>query len=453
MIFGYTLLDPVFVMLGSMGAMYLLLARPNRLMLYLPGALSVYAFVPFVSLLTLAEIVPMLILLTTMVRGRIDIPRRVRLGFAILVAIFVLELTFGLGAASTDMERTLMRSMQYVGLLMLFLFSLNSCRDERTYRLLVRGAAIIAAIHAIYGLYQFIAAPTGLPMRGILRGTEGAQAAMEGIFLRINGFASEPKRLGYVLAVGALAFFELARHSTGTRRTRLRQMGIGVLAISLLTFSGSYYLALALMGTVLVVLYPRFLKSVAALSLLGAMTIPIFPEPAEKLWVAISSGYERRAEEVDVGLDGQIVYRQEFYAEEYLSRNIGVALTGVGIGRANTVLHNEFGDGAGYNGDAPLPLNSAVLQILFDLGGPAILIIYGTLLALIWRAWRRREIFLMLVLVLLGMQSLSIQVLQFMAIFMGAALARMPSRQPKLSVFPRPPLQTETHEARYPPYR
>lgn len=429
MIFGYTPLDPVFVLGGSLLAAWLLLTRPKRLMLFLPAALSIYAIAPFITLLTLADTVPLLILGVMLLRGRITVPKRAQPWLVALVMIIGFQAAVAMSAGDIDMSRVGIRTLYYLTLLALFLFSLNACRNPDSYHLLLRGAAIIAAIHVAYSLYQIVGVPAGLPVRGILRGTEGADIAMEGAFVRINGLANEPKRLGYVLAIGALAFFELARRSQGARKRWLRQAGTAVMAISLLTFSGSYFLALALMGLALVVLYPRFLKALAVAGLLGGLAIPAFPDTSERLWDDLVGGLERRATEVEVGINGQKVYRQEFFAEEYLKGHPETTVTGVGIGRSNAVLHAEFGEGAGYDGSYLQPLNSELLQLLFDLGGPATLIVYGALLILIWRAWRRREVFLMLVLLLLGMQSLSIMVMQYLAVFMGAALARMPARQ------------------------
>lgn len=428
MIFGYTPLDPVFVLAGSLFSLYLLLVHPNRLMLYLPAALSVYAIAPFVTLLTVADTVPLLILLITLLSGKFALPQRIQPWLITLVFLIFFQALVALVADDLSPDRILIRSLYYLTLLTLFIFSLNACRKDETYHLLLRGMAIIAAIHAIYGLYQLIAVPAGLPVRGILRGTTGADIAMEGIFVRINGLANEPKRLGYVLGIGALAFFELARRHQGARRRRLRQAGALVLAISLLTFSGSYFLALALMGLVLVVLYPRFLKKLIVPGIVVGLAIPIFPDTSKQLWESIDMGFDRRATEVVAGLYGQKIYRQEFFAEEYLSIHPETILTGVGIGRSNSVLHEEFGNGAGYDEGYLLPLNSEALQILFDLGGLGAIIVYGTLLALIWRAWRLRETFLMMALLLLGMQSLSILTMQFLAILMGAAWARMPAK-------------------------
>ncbi len=423
--FGYTIFDPIFVVSGSLLALWLLVREPRRLMLFLPAALSIYSFIPVVSLLTLAEIVPILVLIVMPFRGGLEIPQRFKPGVIILVTLMALQVAVALGAGDTDPKLVLTRCLYYVGMLALFLFSLQACREEEAYQLLVRGAAIAASIHAAYGLYQLAAVPLGLPVRGILRGVDQVQLASEGFLFRINGLASEPKRLGYVLAIGALALLELAAQSEDRAGRWLRRSGLGVMAISLLTLSGSYLLALALSAGAVTLLFPRFLKLMTVFVLLVAGATLVFPGVAARVGDVLEAGLDRRLEEVDRRLSGARVYRQEFYAEEYLTRHPERVLLGVGIGRSNAAFLAEFGNGAGYDGTFRLPLNSQALQIVLDLGGPALLIVYWLLGGLVLRARRLRDLFLLLVLLLLGAQSLSILVLPFLVVFMGAAAARL----------------------------
>lgn len=426
MVFGYSWLDPLVVLWGTVVTVYLLARKPIKLMLYLPAFLSLYFFVPFISQLTLFQIVPTLILVGIFFKGGFPLPKQGRFTLLVLVCIFYAQLSFAFLQGGEDINRIILRGIYYLGIFALFLYSWQYCRDEEGYYFLLKGAALIAVIHAAYGLYQIIALPTGLPVRGIVRGLSGAQMAYEGEYLRINGLASEPKRLAYVLALGAMALFELSRHSAEMYRLLMTFAGAAILAISIMTFSGSYFMALAVLIIATFALYPKAVRFLFIAIIVWSVTVPIYLSRYVSLFDTLVDSYERRSEEVDVGLDGFKVYRQEFYAHDYIINNPADTILGLGIGRYNFVLNKEYGDGVGYAGSGTLvPLNSNFIEMVFDLGVPATLIFYGALLFLILRLYRRREPFLVLVLLFLAIQSFSILVLQFLAVFMGAALAKL----------------------------
>ncbi|MAZ08568.1 MAG: hypothetical protein CMN90_02730 [Sutterellaceae bacterium] len=301
-------------------------------------------------------------------------------------------------------------------------------RKERAYEIFVKGMAFLGIALMIYGLYQLFAVFAGLPLRGIVRGVYGAQIALEGGILRINSFASEPKRLGYVMFVCALACFEWARLKPKVS-TKYKRFGYLVLGTSALTFAGSYFIAIALFLLTIVVLYPSRATKLVFAGLAGVFILSAVPET--RLAEIAVNAYERRAQEVEVGLDGLKVYRQEFYAEDYLVNNPEAIIFGVGLGQYYGVLNAEYGPGVGYGEDGVslAPLNSAMLETLFDLSGVFVLLMYFALFYLIWRLRRMGEKFLCLALLFVVLQSFTIQSLTFVVMLAGVASAKLVQRE------------------------
>lgn len=424
--YGYTFFDSIIVIIASLLALYAALKVPGRLMLFLPAMLSVYVFIPFLTLLRLSDIVSIILFGVIVIQGKFFFPGGVKQSIQILLLIFALELIASIIIGDTVFLRIIIRTMSYVGLLGLFLFSWQECQNKNNYELLIRGVAIIALIHATYGVYQIVASKTGLPFRGIVRDIYHVQVAYEGDLLRINGLADEPKRLGYLLAAGSFAFFELARQLSNTQRAMLlRLFGIGVFGVSVLTFSGSYFLAAGFAGGLIMLLRPPNMKFLAVIASLIICFGIVFAGSVSQLVNSVLTGFERRVDEVELGLDGKVVYRQEFFAQQFLEQNPITIITGVGIGRSNKALNTAFGDGAGLDDIYLLPLNSGFFQLIFDMGIVGTLLIYSALLVIIIRAWRQKEIFIVQILVLLGIQSFTIIVMQYLVVFMGAALARI----------------------------
>lgn len=423
MAFGYTPLDPLVVLIGTFYGLYLLTVQPFRLIGWMPAALSFYVFIPTVTLLTFWQTIPLILTFRVIVRGTLSLPKEVWLISGFLFGAFLAS-ALGALAVGDDSTRAVIRTIYYLGIFALLAFSYEACRTEEIYVLFLKGLVVAGTILAVYGLYQIIAISTGLPFRGIVRGTGVGQIAFEAGLLRINSLASEPKRLGYVLFVCALACPFYAQYRP-ERRRRLIWTGVFIAGISLLTFSGSYFSGIALFALAFLILYPsRATVYTLVLAVLVSLVWGLFPDAS--VFEAISEGYERRLSEVEVGLDGRVVYRQEFYGWDYLENQPMAALFGVGLGQYFTVLHQTYGAGAGYNEYGGLqPFNSLFLELAFDFGSLVSTLFYVAMLALVLRLRHAGERFLTLALIFLLAQSLSVLNMHFIIFFAGVGLGKL----------------------------
>lgn len=425
MVFGYTILDPIVVLSGTAYAGYLLLKRPVQLMAFLPLALSIFFFIPLATNLTLWQTVPLLLIGRLLLVGRARLSADARPIFGVLVILFVASLAYAL-VAGADPTRAIIRAMYYLSAFALFLFAYEMTLKPDGYALFVRGFAVVAILYGIYGAYQILAFYGGLPVRGIVYGPNSTGLiAMEYGLPRINSLANEPKRLGYVMFVGALACFTLAREKSGvTRRWLIAASGLS-LGISLMTFAGSYFLAVALFIVCALFFYPlRVQRFVLAGSLVVAMFLAL--GYGDQIAESLQHGFERRMAEVEVGLDGKVVYRQEFFANDFIAKHPLEAVTGVGVGQYYSVLNREYGEGVGYSEKGGLaPLNSTLLETAFDVSGIAAGLLYGALGLLTLSLHRRGFVFLSLALLFLLIQSLTIQTLLYLAVVAGAGVAQL----------------------------
>ncbi len=422
MVFGYTILDPIIVLIGTVFAVWCLARRPTRLIPYMPAALSVYFFVPTVTLLTLWQTVPLLLFARLWVARRVVVADEAKPVIGLLATLFIASMCFAL-IFGLDSERAVVRSMYYFGAFAVFLFCYEMARRDGAYELFLKGMAITASAFAVYAVYQIIALQFGLPVRGIVRSVHGAQLAYEGGILRVNSFASEPKRLGYVLFVGAIACRAIAVRLSGSKRMAHNFLAVFCSFVSLLTFSGSYLLSVFLFVSVAVLLYPK--RSIQFL-LPATIVVVVFAvlQPENVLFSTIEKGIERRSHEVEVGLDGAKVYRQEFFANDYLLKNPLVAVTGAGVGQYYTVLNQNYGTGVGIGaGGSLLPMNSTFLELTFDVGGPFAVLFYGSLVMLILKLRKQQQHFLALSLLFLVIQSLTISTFLYICMFAGISLA------------------------------
>ena len=425
MVFGYTILDPIVVLSGTAYAGYLLLKRPVHLMAFLPLSLSIYFFIPLATYLTLWQTVPLLLLGRLLVVGPARLSVDVRSIVSLLVILFIASLAYAL-VSGADPTRAIIRAMYYLSAFALFWFAYEMALKPDGYSLFVRGFAVVAILYGIYGAYQILAFYGGLPVRGIVYGpnSTGLIATEYGL-PRINSLANEPKRLGYVMFVGALACFTLAREKSGVTRRWLMAASALSLGISLITFSGSYFLAVALFIVCALFLYPSGVpRFVLAGSLVAGMAMIL--GYGDHIAEALQHGFERRMEEVEVGLDGRVVYRQEFFANDFIAKHPLQAVTGVGVGQYFSVLNREYGEGVGYNEKGGLaPLNSSLLETTFDVSGIAVGLLYGSLGVLTLRLHRRGFVFLSLALLFLLIQSLTIQTLLYLAVVAGVGVAQL----------------------------
>lgn len=423
--FGYNPIIDTAVVLGStLLTARLLMRAPQRLLYYLPTLLSLFFVLPVVTNLTNWHIVPMLIVLWWLHQGRSLLPRRAQATLIVLILAFAGQVVYALYVGDAGL-RVLLRTSYYVGLLALFAFSYEMTRRPGGLELLLKGLVLAAMIHSLYSIYQIAAQATGLPYRAIIRGfSPVGSIAFEGPLLRVNGFANEPKRLGYILALGAMAALALSKRTSSQERRRQRWKAAFIFSISIMTFSGSYFVALGLLAIGAILIYPSLLKRLFPPVLVIATGLILFSSKLDPLWSALQEGYDQRTQEVEVGIDGDVVYRQEFFAEDYLRRHPVTAIFGTGMGRYNIVLRRQYGEGVGLGeGGRVLPLNSNFFELIFDLGGIATAIFYAAVAVMIFQLRRIGTVFLASAVMFLAFQSLTIQVLQFSAIILGAAMA------------------------------
>ena len=425
MVFGYTPLDPLVVLWGTLLASWYLSHNAVKLICFMPTALSLWFFVPLVTNLTLWQTVPLLLTGRVLLKGGLRLPRFARPVVIVVAICFVLSAGYAL-AAGADETRALIRILYYLGIFATLAFAYEMGRRPEAYEILLKGLVVMGIVYAVYGAYQIVAFYTGLPVRGIVYSSSGGSImAFEGGLLRINSLTNEPKRLGYVLFLAAMACVFLARMRDARRARQLRWAAVGIFVISIMTFAGSYFIAIALFGLGVLLLYP----SRATIYIFGAVTIAIGVSvvvPDLGILEALQHGYERRMAEIEVGVDGTVVYRQEFFAWDYLANNPLSYLTGVGVGQYYSVLNKAYGVGAGYNEFGGLmPLNSNFLEMIFDLGVIAVVLVYGGLMFLIFRLRRTGETFFCLSLLFLAAQSLTILNLLYVALFAGVAMGRL----------------------------
>ena len=425
MVFGYTPLDPLVVLWGTLLAIWYLQKAPVKLIGFMPTALSLWFFVPIVTNLTLWQTVPLLLTGRMLLKGGLRLPKSIQPVISILMIIFAISAGFAV-VAGADGTRAIIRIVYYVGILAILAFSYEMGRRPDAYEILLKGLVVMGIVYAVYGAYQIVAIYTGLPVRGIVYSASGGSVmAFEAGLLRINSFASEPKRLGFVLFLAAMACIFLARMRPARRARQLRWAAGGIFGMSIMTFAGSYFAAIGLFGLAILLLYP----SRATVYFISALVIGVgvsVAVPELGILEAIQYGYERRVAEIEIGLDGSVVYRQEFFAWDYLRNNPSSSLTGVGIGQYFSVLNNTYGVGAGYNEQGGLmPLNSNFFELVFDLGMLAAVLIYGGLILLVVRLRRAGETFFCLSLLFLLAQSLTILNLLYIVLFAGMALGRL----------------------------
>lgn len=430
MVFGYTQLDPLVVLWGTSLAIWYLSRNAVKLLGFMPTALSLWFFMPVVTNLTLWQTVPLLLVGRAFLKGTVHLPRAVQPVMFVLAIIFVLSIGYTL-AVGVDKARAFIRILYYFGIFATLSFAYETGRRPEASEVLLKGLVVMGVIYAVYGAYQIVAFYVGLPLRGIVYNASGVGImAFEGGLLRINSLANEPKRLGYVLFLSAMACIFLGRKRSPRRAQQLRWTSVGIFAVSLMTFAGSYFLAIAFFCVGAMSLYPsRASKYFFALTMLAGAISILFPTLG--ILEAIQFGYERRLAEIEIGLDGTIVYRQEFFAWDYLKNNPLSLLTGVGIGQYYSEFNNAYGMGAGINEYGGLmPMNSNFLEMIFDLGAIATTMTYGCILFLIFRLRQAGETFYSLSLLFLVVQSMWVLNLLYITLFAGVALGRLKPRSP-----------------------
>lgn len=424
MVFGYTPLDPLVVLWGTALAIWYLSRNAVKLLGFMPTALSLWFFIPGVTNLTLWQTVPLLLTGRALIKG-IRLPTHIRPEIVFLMICLAASAAYAL-IAGPDGTRALIRIVYYLGIFATFVFAYEMGRKPEAYEILLKGLVVMGIVYASYGAYQVVAFYTGLPVRGIVYNASGDSImALEGGLLRINSLANEPKRLGYVLFLSSMACIFLSWVRLARRARQLRWAAAGIFAVSMLTFSGSYFAAIAVFGLGVLLLYPsKATVYIFAFAVIVAGISILFPSLG--VLEAAQEGYERRAAEVQIGLDGAVVYRQEFFAWDYLKNNPLSILTGVGLGQYYSVLYETYGVGAGINERGGLmPLNSNFLEMVFDLGVIASTLVYAGLIFLIYRLRRARMTFFCLSLLFLLAQSFMILNLLYLSLFSGVAIGQL----------------------------
>jgi hypothetical protein len=109
MVFGYTPLDPLVVLWGTLLAIWYLQKAPVKLIGFMPTALSLWFFVPVVTNLTLWQTVPLLLTGRILLKGGWRLPRSIQPMIFILMMIFAISAGFAL-VAGADGTRAIIRS-------------------------------------------------------------------------------------------------------------------------------------------------------------------------------------------------------------------------------------------------------------------------------------------------------------------------------------------------------
>lgn len=430
---GYSWVDPVVVLGCIIFTFYALYKRPRWMLCALPTMLTIYFFIPVVSYQTPFQIIPLILGGWVMFfdkSGRVAVHSKL---IVVLVIGLLASLAYAIWAGGAG-TRPYMRTLYYLSILFTFIYAFSRIRTREDLRLAMWGLVIAGAVHAGYSVYQIFAHEAGLPFRAIVRGAGGDFSLVRAYgTIRVNGLASEPKRLSYVLFAAMIAAFYL-RHDarTGLRKFLLGGIGALCLIMSIFSFSASYFFAVGLTMIFLSLLSPKMLRlfvmSLLPLSLLFLTN----PTATRAVYTNIETIITDRFSEVEVGLDGETVYRQEFFANDYSLENPEVALLGVGLGRYNHVFRSEYGPEAGYGGDGTiLPLNSQVYEVLFDLGfiGAFLFILCPAIFLLRIGRKNRFELTLFMMTSFLLLQSLFIINMGVLAFVLGIGASYMYHRK------------------------
>ena len=420
---GFGIIDYIVVIASLVLASYLLTTRPQRLLLFLPTLVTIDFFIPFLSQLTPGRLVPLLIAAWWGFTWRLPMKRWLLTGVGIVIIATLFGMLMGDSGA-----RPGIRAVSYLNLLILLGFSWQFATGKTGNRFLFQGFALAGVVHGFYSVYQILANRLGLPYRGIVYSADETGGGMIfGEAFRVNGLADEPKRLGLILLAGAIALVYLALCERGFMKRYLwHGVAVMIFLISFLTYSASYLVAVVIWVPVAVLLSSQGWKYGIGLSLVaGALmvfmgdTVRLYMENQQLLM-------ERREMEMDQGLDAQKVYRQEFFAGEYLRESPMTVLTGVGMGRYYEVLNLNYGAGAGIDlWGGLLPLNSQPLEVIFDTGLPGFLLGYVGGIVLIWKVRRKGKAgYLLAALIAFELiQSLFVQSLPLLMIAMGGGAA------------------------------
>lgn len=323
MSFGHGPLDYIIVLLILAATARLLVRAPTRLLLWLPLFLTIDFFIPLVTQLTPGRLIPLMLGAWLVLKGRLTIGRDEAPWVLPFLLVLLASAAFALVVGDSG-GLPIVRLAYYLGSWFVALFVVRVAHDREAILRLVRGFALAAVVHGGYAFYQLLASRVGLPFRGIVYDeTEGGSAAaVIGSALRVNGLADEPKRLGYVLLAGVFALLFLQQNSgTPFVRRWAGPAALACLAVFLLTYSSSYFAASALTVAILLTTSTRLLRPALVVAVLGVGYAAVNVEETSRLVERLDFILNSRIEEVAAGTNTRFVYRQEFFAQEYLGDN------------------------------------------------------------------------------------------------------------------------------------
>lgn len=425
MLIGHGLSD-YFVVIGSLIiTINLLKKKPEKLLFFLPTLLTIDFFIPFISDLTPGRLLPLIIGVWLVNTGKWKIGSSRQGWLEACLWVIIVSTVFSIFKDDSGL-RPMIRSLSYINLLVLFVFAYRYVKDSLGITYFFRGLALAGVVHSGYSTYQIIAHYLGLPYRGIVRSASvvGNAALSNGAF-RINGLADEPKRLGLILIAASIAMLLLAVNESILTIKIWRIFGsIYIFIISLFTYSSSYFVSLALWIPAVLLLSKRSYKYVTGLIVFLLISIILLPSSGRFYLQTQLELLNSRQEEVSRGLESQQVYRQEFYAQDYLEKRPETILTGVGIGRYNYVFAKHYGRNAGLNENGGLnPLNSELLQIIYDFGIAGLALFYYQILLLVINLRSKGLVGFVIAAILLYevIQSFFVQTLPIMMLTGGVA--------------------------------
>ncbi|MEO9594762.1 hypothetical protein [Rhodopirellula bahusiensis] len=428
MVLGHGIIDYIVVVVSLAATAYTLAFRPQALLLLLPTFVTIDFFVPFISQLTPGRLVPLMILAWWALTGKHPFQPPVQSWLIGGIAITIASTAAAMLIGDTGL-RPIIRSLNYLNLIALCGFAWQQARDSVGITKLFQGFAIAGCIHGGHACYQLVANRVGLPYRGIVYSASGGAGSgvVHGGGFRINGFADEPKRLGMILIASAVALIYLAsQERLQNRKIAMQVAAVTILGVSLLTYSTSYLAAIILWGASLTLISSKSWRYSIAAMIVGFGGYLAMSERIDSLASTQWELLEAREEEMEKRIGAKRVYRQDFFAEDYLNRNPSAWITGVGMGRYYSVFRREYGSVAGigpYNN--LLPLNSQLLETCLDATIFGCLLVYAGSLLVFRRLLRGPQMAFMLAAIILFqmIQSLFVQSFPLLVLAVGAGAA------------------------------
>ncbi|MEM6342605.1 MAG: hypothetical protein AAF927_01950 [Bacteroidota bacterium] len=360
------------------------LSSPQKILWILPATCTFYFFVKAVTMLTPIKLVPFFYLLGLAIRGEkgfLVIKGRywhiwilITLCFSTLLGAIYLP-QFQLYIPSPHVKtRLIIQFISYFNLILIYLICYRETRKEGGVQILFKSYIYTTTFLCIYGIYQWVASQTGLPMRGIVYSSQvvGAALDFENFIFRINSFANEPKRLSYMLMISVVIMLNLRTHYKLFFRKKAIFWFVFLLHLicTFLTYSTSIYLSIGVfMGLMLILSIRRtFHRYYYKIAYAGILTVVIFlisfPTLRERLLLL----YEIRVESQLAHIEGGQYVRTETDAINYLTLHPKHIPLGVGPGNYNFAFSEEFGAWKGVAGVFLFPLNSAIITLIMDFG-------------------------------------------------------------------------------------